>query len=311
MTEHTARRGPARPRPSAGRRGALQCPRRGGCAPVRGRSRRGHLRQGRRTSGSSKMTLYKWWPSPGALALEAYFTAVEATLAFADTGDIERDLSAQLHAFVRLLTEERGGPVIAELVGAAQVDPDLAAAFSTHYTRPRRKLAVDASGAPRSRARCAWTSTRKSLVDQLWGPLSPPAAAGPAARRRVRRRADRQPLAGDCGLNDPERRHERRPPAGGRASGQVVVRAADPGHVPVGRAPDGRAGIRIDHPAEVAVQAVERPIGHRRRDPVDDRGRQRDRVRVAAHEGRPLAVRGGKDGVARQHDPRPPAPASQ
>ena len=28
-------------------------------------------------AGVSKMTLYKWWPSPGALAFEAYFTAVE------------------------------------------------------------------------------------------------------------------------------------------------------------------------------------------------------------------------------------------
>src|SRR5258708_5165346 len=43
-------------------------------------------------AGASKMTLYKWWPSPGALALEAYFAAVEDTLAFFDTGDIERDL---------------------------------------------------------------------------------------------------------------------------------------------------------------------------------------------------------------------------
>lgn len=30
-------------------------------------------------AGASKMTLYKWWPSPGALALEAYFAAVQDT----------------------------------------------------------------------------------------------------------------------------------------------------------------------------------------------------------------------------------------
>lgn len=120
-------------------------------------------------AGSSKMTLYKWWPSPGALALEAYFAAVEATLAFADTGDIERDLSAQLHAFVRLLTEEHGGPVIAELVGAAQVDPDLAAAFSTHYTRPRRKLAVDRIRRAQESGQVQMDVDPEVLVDQLWG----------------------------------------------------------------------------------------------------------------------------------------------
>jgi hypothetical protein len=30
-------------------------------------------------AGASKMTLYKWWSSPGSLAFEAYFTAVEDT----------------------------------------------------------------------------------------------------------------------------------------------------------------------------------------------------------------------------------------
>jgi AcrR family transcriptional regulator len=120
-------------------------------------------------AGSSKMTLYKWWPSPGALALEAYFAAVEATLAFADTGDIKHDLAAQLHAFVRLLTEEHGGPVIAELIGAAQTDPDLAEAFSTHYTRPRRRFAVDRIRRSQETGQIRPDVDPEVLVDQLWG----------------------------------------------------------------------------------------------------------------------------------------------
>ena len=40
-------------------------------------------------SGASKMTIYKWWPSKGALALDGYFHKVEPQLAFPDTGDIE------------------------------------------------------------------------------------------------------------------------------------------------------------------------------------------------------------------------------
>lgn len=39
-----------------------------------------------RLAGVSKTTLYKWWPSKGALALGGYFHAVEPTLAFHDTG---------------------------------------------------------------------------------------------------------------------------------------------------------------------------------------------------------------------------------
>ncbi len=120
-------------------------------------------------AGASKMTLYKWWPSPGALALEAYFAAVEETLAFADTGDIGRDLTAQLRAFVKLLTDDRGGPVIAELVGAAQSDPELAAAFSRSYTRPRRQLAIDRLSRAQAGGQLRAGIDLEVLVDQLWG----------------------------------------------------------------------------------------------------------------------------------------------
>jgi AcrR family transcriptional regulator len=119
--------------------------------------------------GVSKMTLYKWWPSPGALALDAYFAAVEQTLAFPDTGDLERDLTTQLRAFVRLLTEQDGGRVIAELIGAAQTDPELAAAFSQRYTRPRRQLAVDVFRTAQSRGGIRADVDPDVLVDQLWG----------------------------------------------------------------------------------------------------------------------------------------------
>lgn len=120
-------------------------------------------------AGASKMTLYKWWPSPGALAFEAYFSAVEETLAFADTGDIERDLTAQLHAFVRLLTEQQAGSAIAQLVGAAQTDPDLAAALGRSYTHPRRQLAVDRLRAAQELGQIRADVDPQVVVDQLWG----------------------------------------------------------------------------------------------------------------------------------------------
>jgi len=120
-------------------------------------------------AGVSKMTLYKWWPSPGALALDAYFDAVEVTLAFPDTGDLARDMGAQLHAFVRLITQQRGGAVIAELVGAAQMDRDLAAALAVRYTRPCRQLAVDAFARAQQRGQIRADIELEVLVDQLWG----------------------------------------------------------------------------------------------------------------------------------------------
>ncbi len=120
-------------------------------------------------AGVSKMTLYKWWPSPGALALDAYSTAVQETLAFTDTGDLAHDLTTQMHAFVGLLTARSGGAVIAELIGAAQSDLDLAAVFSSSYTRPRRQLAVALLSAAQQRGQLRADVDPEVLVDQLWG----------------------------------------------------------------------------------------------------------------------------------------------
>jgi hypothetical protein len=120
-------------------------------------------------SGASKMTLYKWWPSRGALALDGYFAAVEQTLSFPDTGDIEADLRTQVHAFAGLMTGTRAGRVVAELIGQSQTDPDLAAAFRERYSGPRRALAVEAIARAQDRGQLRVDVDPQIVVDQLWG----------------------------------------------------------------------------------------------------------------------------------------------
>ncbi len=118
-------------------------------------------------AGVSKMTLYKWWPSPGALAFDAYYDTFKDTLAFPDTGDIRRDLTTQLHSFVELLN--RNGSVIAGIIGAAQGDSDLAEALSTHYVTQRRRLAVERLTRAREAGQIREGVDLETIVDQLWG----------------------------------------------------------------------------------------------------------------------------------------------
>ena len=129
-------------------------------------------------SGASKMTIYKWWPSKGALALDGYFQRVTPQLAFPDTGDIQADLRTQLHAFVHLLRDSPAGPVIAELIGQAQTDPELKAAYLQRYSSPRRAVAVAAMERAKARGQLRNDSRsrdgRRSTVGRL---LSPAAAA--------------------------------------------------------------------------------------------------------------------------------------
>jgi len=120
-------------------------------------------------AGASKMSIYKWWPSRGALALDGYFTTVESALAFPDSGDIEANLSTQLAAFVRLVRDTSAGRVIAELIGQAQTDSALAAAYSEKYSSPRRALAVQALERAQARGQIRTDIDPEVVVDQLWG----------------------------------------------------------------------------------------------------------------------------------------------
>jgi len=120
-------------------------------------------------SGSSKMTIYKWWPSKGALALDSYFATNESVLAFPDTSDVEADLTAQLRNFVRLLRDTPAGRIIAELIGHAQTDPELATAYRERYSGPRRRLAVVTLERARDRGQLRPDVDPEVVVDQLWG----------------------------------------------------------------------------------------------------------------------------------------------
>jgi AcrR family transcriptional regulator len=120
-------------------------------------------------SGASKMTIYKWWPSKGALALDGYFRRVEPQLAFPDTGDIEADLRTQLHAFLRVIRDSPAGRVIGELIGQAQSDPGLKAAYLERYSGPRRAKAVAAMETAKGRRQLSASLDPETVVDQLWG----------------------------------------------------------------------------------------------------------------------------------------------
>jgi AcrR family transcriptional regulator len=120
-------------------------------------------------AGVSKMSIYKGWPSKGALALDGYFTAMEPALAFPETGDIAADLRSQLHSFAGLLRDTSAGRVVSELIGAAQTDRELAAAYGERYSRPRRELAVTALRRAQDRGQLRRDVDPEVLVDQLWG----------------------------------------------------------------------------------------------------------------------------------------------
>nr|WP_281196495.1 TetR/AcrR family transcriptional regulator [Microtetraspora malaysiensis] len=120
-------------------------------------------------AGASKTTLYKWWPSPGALAAEAYFAHSQRVLDFPDTGDLRADLITQLGAFVRWLKDEGAEQPVSELIGIAQTDPDVAHAWSESYALPRRELARQRLRIAQQQGQLRQDADLDVIVDQLWG----------------------------------------------------------------------------------------------------------------------------------------------
>ncbi|WP_435882530.1 TetR-like C-terminal domain-containing protein [Streptomyces umbrinus] len=120
-------------------------------------------------AGSSRTRLYKWWPSPGALAAEAHFTHSRWTLRFPDAGDVRVDLITQLASFIRRLTDEGTAKPVSELIGAAQMDSDLTYAWSRSYTLTRRELARARLRSAQQQGRLWEDPDLDIIVDQLWG----------------------------------------------------------------------------------------------------------------------------------------------
>lgn len=120
-------------------------------------------------AGVSPTTVYKHWPSRGALALDGYLHAVGDTLAVRDTGDVRADVESIVVAFVDLVTRRPEGPVFAQLIGAAQTDPELAAQFGHHYFGPRRREVFALLDRAKQRRQLRADADIAILVDLIWG----------------------------------------------------------------------------------------------------------------------------------------------
>src|SRR5438309_5847966 len=75
-------------------------------------------------AGTSKATIYRWWPSKGGLALDALLAEWELHSGTdPDTGALKDDLLALILPWTRRLGERPYGRVIAALLARAQNDP--------------------------------------------------------------------------------------------------------------------------------------------------------------------------------------------
>ena len=124
-----------------------------------------------RFSGASKVTIYKWWPSKGALALDGFYTLVSPSIDTTLTGDVEQDLVTQVGAVLALFRDTAIGPILAGLIGEAQRDPELAAAIRERWLEPRRLCGVAILEAAQAAGHVRADLDPTMVLDQIYGPI--------------------------------------------------------------------------------------------------------------------------------------------
>src|SRR5258707_7980201 len=80
-------------------------------------------------AGVGKATIYRRWPSRGALALDAFLAEFLGQQPLPDTGTLRGDLLTALRAWIRSVTQTSAGPMLSGLIAEAQQDRALAAAW--------------------------------------------------------------------------------------------------------------------------------------------------------------------------------------
>ncbi len=87
-----------------------------------------------------KTTVYRWWPTKGALVADAFSTSAEDELRFPNTGSVKNDMTLQMRGLIRIFRSKRG-KVVAALLAGGQSDPELLEAYRERFLWPRRKQA--------------------------------------------------------------------------------------------------------------------------------------------------------------------------
>ncbi|MFF7411794.1 TetR/AcrR family transcriptional regulator [Streptomyces lydicus] len=85
-------------------------------------------------SGVNKTTLYRWWPSKGALLGAALIGTRRLGLEPPDTGSLQGDLEALLRTVVTLLTVPPGSGIAVATLGAVTQSPELAVHVREFFT---------------------------------------------------------------------------------------------------------------------------------------------------------------------------------
>jgi AcrR family transcriptional regulator len=122
-------------------------------------------------AGVSKATIYRWWPSRGAVALEGFLEQTRDTIEIPEGLSTHDALRFQVGALIELFRDPTCGPLMRALIGQAQSDAEIARALRERWLAPRRAVAAEAIHSGIERGEIRRDIDVAVVVDQIFAPV--------------------------------------------------------------------------------------------------------------------------------------------
>ncbi|MEU4118383.1 TetR/AcrR family transcriptional regulator [Kitasatospora sp. NPDC028055] len=124
-------------------------------------------------AGVGKQTIYRWWPSKGAVVFDAFLAVNqhEGGLALPDTGDLAADLRAVLRPTSDELTDPGADRSYRAIIAEILNDPALHAEYRTRLLDPLLEVTRDRLRTAREAGQLAPHADLDLAVELLYGPI--------------------------------------------------------------------------------------------------------------------------------------------
>lgn len=125
-----------------------------------------------RRARTGKTTIYRWWPSKAAVVGEAFLSYISPEIEYPSVSamTVRESIRRQMQAIARAFRGPHGDLLRALLV-EAQFDQELASAWVTGFTLPRRKLATEVLKAGIASGELRSDIDMNVAIDALYGGL--------------------------------------------------------------------------------------------------------------------------------------------